>query len=95
MVAVEDVEVLIITQEYLRSVMRAMPEVAVILLFNLSRLLSERLGASTKHWIDSVAEEAAHEPEPEPMAEPVEERRSPASDDLDPMPDEMLDSDNP
>ena len=94
-VAVEDVEVLIITQEYLRSVMRAMPEVAVILLFNLSRLLSERLGASTKHWIDSVAEEAAHEPEPEPMAEPVEERRSPASDDLDPMPDEMLDSDNP
>ena len=94
-VAAEDVEVLIITQEYLRSVMRVMPEVAVILLFNLSHLLSERLGASTKHWIDATDDEAAHEPEPEPVAEPVEQPSPAVPDDLDAMPEEMIDSDHP
>ena len=62
-IAKEDVEVLIITQHYLKRVMRAMPEVSVTLLFNLSRLLSERLSESTRQWIDASGNAAAAVPQ--------------------------------
>jgi CRP-like cAMP-binding protein len=46
-VALSDVEVLVITQKYLRDIMESMPEIACRVLFNLSLVLCERLANST------------------------------------------------
>jgi hypothetical protein len=46
-VALEASEVLVVSQTYLRKMMKASPELAAKLLFNLSRILCERLAFST------------------------------------------------
>lgn len=46
-VALSDVEVLVITQKYLRDIMESMPKIACRVLFNLSLVLCERLANST------------------------------------------------
>lgn len=51
-VALSDVEVLVITQKYLRDIMESMPEIASRVLFNLSLVLCERLASSTASLSD-------------------------------------------
>ena len=53
-VAKQDVEVLVLTQDFITRSMKSMPEVAAALLFNLSRILSARLRDSTRQWIDRL-----------------------------------------
>ncbi|MDA0367521.1 MAG: cyclic nucleotide-binding domain-containing protein [Proteobacteria bacterium] len=47
-VAKTDVEALVLTEDFLRKTMRAMPDIMVRVLFNLSMILAERLAASTQ-----------------------------------------------
>lgn len=46
-VAESDVEALVLTEDFLRTTMRRMPDIMVRVLFNLSMILAERLAAST------------------------------------------------
>jgi len=47
-IAETDVEALVLTEDFLRKTMRAMPDIMVRVLFNLSMILAERLAASTQ-----------------------------------------------
>ena len=58
MVATDDVEVLVLTQDYLKRAMAAMPEVAAQVLFNLSLILCRRLKDATRSWIAAKVEAA-------------------------------------
>ena len=56
-VAAEDSEVLVLTQEFLQRSMTSMPDIVVKVLFNLTKMLCERLGASTRQLIDKTGTE--------------------------------------
>ncbi len=62
-VAAEDSEVLVVTQEFIERSMKALPDVVSKLLLNLTQILCDRLGASTRQLIDKV------EGDGKPMAE--------------------------
>jgi len=50
-VATDDVEVLVLTQEYLKRAMEALPAIAAKVLFNLSLMLCQRLKDTTRNWL--------------------------------------------
>jgi CRP-like cAMP-binding protein/predicted GNAT family N-acyltransferase len=54
-----DMQVLVISQEFLQSAMRAMPDVAIKLLYNLAAVLGDKLRATTERMLDALAEKAA------------------------------------
>ena len=54
-IAAEDAEVLVLTQEFIERSMKAAPDVVSKLLFNLTKILCDRLGASTRQLIDGAA----------------------------------------
>jgi len=54
-VALSDLELLIINQNFLRKVMARTPEVATKVLFNLALVLCERLRATTRGWAAAVS----------------------------------------
>jgi CRP-like cAMP-binding protein len=56
-VAADDLEVLILTQEFLRKAMEKMPEVSLKVLFNLSLVLCGRLKNTTESLLDATAPE--------------------------------------
>ena len=62
-VAAEDSEVLVVTQEFIERSMKALPDVVSKLLLNLTQILCDRLGASTRQLIDKVGGDG------KPMAE--------------------------
>ncbi len=66
-VAVDDLEVLILTQEFLRKAMEKMPEISLKVLFNLSIVLCGRLKATTESLLDLTAPEP-QEPDDTPDA---------------------------
>ena len=53
-IAAEDSEVLVMTQEFIERSMKAIPDIVSKILFNLTKILCERLGASTRQLIDKV-----------------------------------------
>lgn len=53
-VAEDDMEILVLTQSFLRKSMRMIPETAAKILFNLSVILCERLRTNTTHLIESL-----------------------------------------
>ena len=53
-IAAEDAEVLVLTQEFIERSMKAIPDIVSKLLFNLTKILCDRLGASTRQLIDGV-----------------------------------------
>jgi CRP-like cAMP-binding protein len=57
--AVTDLQVLVISQEFLRRAMRAMPEIAMKLLYNLNAVLCERLDRTTNEWMTAIARPSA------------------------------------
>lgn len=54
--AVTDLQVLVISQEFLQRAMRSQPDLALKLLYNLSHVLAQKLQATTRQWQDSVQE---------------------------------------
>jgi hypothetical protein len=54
-IATDDAEVLVLTQDYLQRAMAAIPEVAAKVLFNLSLILCRRLKDSTQSWLAARA----------------------------------------
>jgi hypothetical protein len=54
-VATDDAEVLVLTQDYLQRAMEALPDVAAKVLFNLSLILCRRLKDATKSWLAARA----------------------------------------
>jgi hypothetical protein len=48
-------EILVLTQSFLRKSMRMIPDTAAKILFNLSVILCERLRTNTTHLIESLA----------------------------------------
>jgi CRP-like cAMP-binding protein len=52
--AVTDMQVLVISQEFLRRAMKSLPEIALKLLHNLSHVLAQKLQTTTQMWQDSV-----------------------------------------
>ncbi len=52
--AVVDLQVLVISQDFLQRAMKILPEIALKLLFNLSHVLAQKLQATTLQWQDSV-----------------------------------------
>ena len=54
-VATDDVEVLVLTQDYLKRAMAAVPEIAAKVLFNMSLILCRRLKESTRSWLAAKA----------------------------------------
>lgn len=54
-VATDDAEVLVLTQDYLKRAMAAFPEVAATVLFNLSLVLCQRLRDATQGWLAARA----------------------------------------
>ncbi len=65
-VAETDVEALVLTEDFLRKTMRAMPDIMVRVLFNLSMILAERLAASTQQ----IGNDPAPAPPPKTAATP-------------------------
>jgi hypothetical protein len=57
-VATDPVEVLVLTQDYLKRAMAAMPEIAAQVLFNLSLILTRRLKDATRSWIAAAGQAA-------------------------------------
>ena len=53
-IAAEDAEVLVLTQEFIERSMKAIPDIVSKLLFNLTKILCDRLGASTRQLIYGV-----------------------------------------
>lgn len=53
-VAVNDVKLLVLTQNFLRKAMKTMPQIVAPVLLNLSVVLCDRLKASTQHWMAAV-----------------------------------------
>ena len=53
-VASEDCEVLVLTEDFIARSMKLIPDAVAKVLFNLTRILCERLGASTRQLIDNV-----------------------------------------
>ncbi len=53
-VAMTDMEVLVITQAYLRRVMRREPQVTAKVLLNLSLVLAQRLQRRTRSWVEAL-----------------------------------------
>lgn len=56
-VAADDLEVLILTQEFLHKAMEKMPEISLKVLFNLSLVLCGRLKTTTESLLDATAPE--------------------------------------
>ncbi|MGB0721751.1 MAG: GNAT family N-acetyltransferase [Gammaproteobacteria bacterium] len=56
-VARSNMELLVMNQQFMQKAMVQMPEVATKVLFNLSLILCERVGNSTRHWLDSLESE--------------------------------------
>ena len=56
-IAAEDSEVLVLTQEFLQRAMTSIPDIVVKVLFNLTKILCDRLGASTRQLIDRAEDE--------------------------------------
>jgi CRP-like cAMP-binding protein len=54
--AVTDLQVLVISQEFLHRAMRSRPDLALKLLYNLSHVLAQKLQTTTQQWQDSVKE---------------------------------------
>lgn len=54
--AVTDLQVLVISQDFLQRAMKSLPEIALKLLFNLSHVLSQKLQATTQQWQDALHE---------------------------------------
>jgi len=54
--AVTDLQVLVISQEFLQRAMKSLPEIALKLLYNLSHVLAQKLQTTTLQWQDSVRE---------------------------------------
>ena len=52
-VALDDTEILVVTQGWLKKMMLGSPELASKVLLNLSRILCERLVVSTRTWVGS------------------------------------------
>jgi predicted GNAT family N-acyltransferase len=63
-----DVEALVLTEDFLRKTMRAMPDIMVRVLFNLSMILAERLAASTQQIGGASATKATAKPAEKPTA---------------------------
>lgn len=61
-VALSDIEVLILTQDYLRKILETMPEIAGKLMFNLSVTLCRRLVSSTSDLVEGGAQAASFTP---------------------------------
>lgn len=55
-IAEESLELLVITEPFLQSLISKLPQTAAKMLFNLSRILCERLANTTRSWIDSEYE---------------------------------------
>ncbi len=55
-VAIEELEVLEITESFLQELIVKLPQTAAKILFNLSKILCERLANTTRSWIDSEYE---------------------------------------
>ncbi len=55
-VALTELELLIITKPFLQKIMKNMPDIAAKILYNLSIILSERLMMSTKQWVLAIHE---------------------------------------
>jgi CRP-like cAMP-binding protein/predicted GNAT family N-acyltransferase len=53
-VAVNDVKLLVLTQNFLRKALKTMPQIVAPVLLNLSVVLCDRLKASTQHWMEAV-----------------------------------------
>ena len=53
-IGTEDSEVLVLTQDFLERSMKSVPDIVVKVLFNLTKILCDRLGASTRQLIDKV-----------------------------------------
>lgn len=47
----DDVEVLVLTQDYLKRAMEALPAIAAKVLFNLSLMPCRRLKDTTRNWL--------------------------------------------
>ncbi len=56
-VALTDLEILVLTQPFIRQIMNDMPTIATKVLYNLSLILCERLRSTTQNWIQSVKEQ--------------------------------------
>jgi CRP-like cAMP-binding protein len=52
-IALDDTEILVVTQNWLKRMMVGSPELASKVLLNLSRILCERLVVSTRTWVGS------------------------------------------
>ncbi len=65
-VALTELEALILTQDNLKALMAALPEISSRILFNLSVILCERLHMSTRRWVDALSI-------PDPIKEDSEE----------------------
>jgi CRP-like cAMP-binding protein len=55
-IAVTDMQVLVISQEFLHRAMKSMPEIAMKLLYNLSHVLGQKLQSTTQQWQGTVRE---------------------------------------
>ena len=53
-VAETEMQVLVISQEFLQQAMKALPEVAMRLLYNLNGVLCEKLQKTTKDWVGAM-----------------------------------------
>jgi hypothetical protein len=54
-IATDDTELLVLTQDYLKRAMGALPEIAAKVLFNLSLVLCQRLRDATRSWLAARA----------------------------------------
>lgn len=58
-VAETEMQVLVISQEFLQRAMKALPEVAMRLLYNLNGVLCEKLQKTTKDWVGAMERSVA------------------------------------
>lgn len=77
--AMTDLQVLVISQEFLQRAMRSQPDLALKLLYNLSHVLAQKLQTTTRQWQDSIQETrrlAGMLAMPSRTAAPVSSRRA-------------------